>query len=67
MVLDKLASVGDGRKIRRLRDISQLVNTFEPEFEEIPTEELPAKSEEFRRRLADPLAESATRNRASIH
>src|SRR5437773_12296905 len=53
MVLDKLASVGDGRRVRRLRDISQLVNTFEPEFEEIPTEELPAKSEELRRRLAD--------------
>src|SRR5262249_54860669 len=34
-------------------DISQLVNTFEPEFEEIPTEELPAKTEELRRRVAD--------------
>jgi preprotein translocase subunit SecA len=53
MVLDKLVTVGDGRKIRRLRDISQLVNTFEPEFEEIPTEDFPAKSEELRRRLAD--------------
>src|SRR5437870_971041 len=52
MVLDKLASIGDGRRIRRLRELAGLVNTFEPEFEDIPTEELPGKTEELRRRLA---------------
>src|SRR3989441_4093310 len=52
MVLDKLASMGDGRRIRRLRELAGLVNTFEPEFEDIPTEELPAKTEELRRRRA---------------
>src|SRR6476469_2206137 len=53
MVLEKLVTVGDGKRNRRLRDLAQLVNTYEPEVEDIPTTDLPAKSEELRRRLAD--------------
>ncbi len=53
MVLDKILTAGDGSKVRRLRDLAKLVNTYEPEFEDVPTEEFPAKTEEFRRRIAD--------------
>jgi len=53
VVLDKFASMGDGKKVRRARELASLTSTFEPEFEEIPTEDMPRKSEEFRKRLAD--------------
>jgi preprotein translocase subunit SecA len=53
MVLEKLATVGDGKRNRRLRDLAQLVNTYEPEVEDLPTADLPAKTEELRRRIAD--------------
>jgi len=53
VVLDKFASMGDGRKIRRARELASLTNTFEPETEEIRTEDMPRKTEEFRQRLAD--------------
>jgi preprotein translocase subunit SecA len=51
MVLDKILTAGGGAGLRRLRDTAQLVNTYEPEFEDLRTEELPAKTEELRRRI----------------
>ena len=53
MVLDKLTTLGEGRKVRRLHDVAGLVNSWEPEFEELANEGLPGKTEEFRRRLRD--------------
>src|SRR5437870_2267801 len=52
-ILDKLGSIGEGRKLKRLEDYVGLVNSFEAEFEDIPTADLPGKTEELRRRVAD--------------
>ncbi|MGH2526607.1 MAG: preprotein translocase subunit SecA, partial [Actinomycetota bacterium] len=53
MVIQKIATLGEGRKLKRLEDVVALVNTFEPEVEELSEEQLREKSAEFRRRLAD--------------
>ncbi len=53
MVIQKIATLGEGRKIKRLEDVVALVNTFEPEVEDLSNEELRGKTQEFRRRLAD--------------
>ena len=49
--LEKLGSFGEGRKRKRLEEYVRLVNSFEPELEEVMTADLPAKTEELRRRL----------------
>jgi preprotein translocase subunit SecA len=53
LVIQKIATLGEGRKIKRLEDVVALVNTFEPEVEDLSNEELRGKTQEFRRRLAD--------------
>jgi preprotein translocase subunit SecA len=50
-VLDKLSSLGEGRKVKELASIAQLVNTYEPEIEELSDDELRAKTVEFREQL----------------
>jgi preprotein translocase subunit SecA len=51
MVIEKIGQLGEGRKKKQLAQIAQLVNTFEPEIEELSDEELAGKSSEFRERL----------------
>jgi preprotein translocase subunit SecA len=51
--LDKLGSLGEGGRRKRLEEYARLVNSFEPEFEALPDAELPDKTEELRRRLED--------------
>ncbi|MFB3739033.1 MAG: preprotein translocase subunit SecA, partial [Candidatus Velamenicoccus archaeovorus] len=51
--MEKLGELGEGRKRKRLEQIVGIVNTFEPEIEELSDEELRAKTAEFRQRLAD--------------
>ncbi len=51
MVLEKIGQLGEGRKLKRLEQLVRIVNTFEPEIEELSDEQLRAKTEEFRRRL----------------
>ncbi len=53
MVIQKIGSLGEGRKVKKLEGIVGLVNTFEPEIEELSDAELRARSDEFRARLAD--------------
>ena len=53
MVIQKIATLGEGRKLKRLEDVVALVNTFEPEVEELSDQQLREKTAEFRRRLAD--------------
>jgi preprotein translocase subunit SecA len=53
LVIQKIATLGEGRKLKRLEDVVGLVNTFEPEVEDLSNEELRAKTQEFRGRLAD--------------
>jgi preprotein translocase subunit SecA len=51
-VLDKLSNLGEGRKLKNLEALAQLVNTFEPEVEDLSDEELRAKTGEMRQRVA---------------
>ena len=51
MVLDKIANLGEGRKRKNLESISQLVLTYEPEYEDLSDAELLAKTAEFRQRV----------------
>jgi preprotein translocase subunit SecA len=53
LVLEKLGQIGEGRKLKRLQQLVGIVNTFEPEVEELTDQELRAKTDEFRRRFAD--------------
>ncbi|MGH2740383.1 MAG: preprotein translocase subunit SecA [Actinomycetota bacterium] len=53
MVLDKVARIGEGRKLKRLEDFVGLVNSFEPELEDLPDAEIGSKTEELKRRVAD--------------
>ena len=51
MVLDKIANLGEGRKRKNLESISQLVLTYEPEFEDLTDAQLLAKTTDFRQRV----------------
>jgi preprotein translocase subunit SecA len=53
VVLDKLGSFGEGRKLKQLQELAQLSTSFEPEIEELSDTEVGAKSAEFRERIAD--------------
>jgi preprotein translocase subunit SecA len=52
-VLDKIANLGEGRKVKNLDSIAQIVLTYEPEFEDLTDEEIRAKTLEFRERAAN--------------
>ncbi|MGZ8614407.1 MAG: preprotein translocase subunit SecA, partial [Actinomycetota bacterium] len=52
-VLDKLGNIGEGRKLKNLESIAQLVNTFEPEVEDLSDEELRAKTVELKERAGN--------------
>ena len=50
-IIDKLSNLGEGRKLKSLQELARLVNTFEPEVEDLSDEQLRAKTGEFRERL----------------
>ena len=50
MVIEKIGQIGEGRKVKKLEQIAGLVNTYEPEIEDLSDAELRAKSDEFRAR-----------------
>ena len=52
-VLDKISNMGEGRKLKNLTALAKLVNTFEPETEDLTDDELRAKTPEFKERLAN--------------
>ena len=47
-VLDKLGNIGEGRKLKNLEAIAKIVNTFEPEVEDLSDDELRANTAELR-------------------
>ncbi len=49
-VLDKISNLGEGRKLKHLESITRLVNTFEPEVEDLSDDELQAKTAELKQR-----------------
>ncbi|HEU5225374.1 MAG TPA: preprotein translocase subunit SecA, partial [Actinomycetota bacterium] len=51
MVIEKLGQIGEGRKKKQLGQTAGLVNTYEPELEDLSDPELEAKTTEFRERL----------------
>jgi preprotein translocase subunit SecA len=51
VVLEKIGQLGEGRRIKRLQNLVGIVNTFEPEVEDLTDGELRNKTPEFRRRL----------------
>jgi preprotein translocase subunit SecA len=51
VVIQKLGSIGEGRKVRRYDQLAQLVGTYEPEIEELSDDQLRGKTAEFRRRV----------------
>ncbi len=51
MGLEKIGQFGEGRKLKRLEQLVRIVNTFEPEIEDLTDEQLRGKTEEFRGRL----------------
>ena len=53
MVFDKFQEMGDNRKVKKLKNDVALINSFEPEMEELSDEQLRGKTEELKRRLAD--------------
>jgi preprotein translocase subunit SecA len=52
-VLNKVLRVGEGRRVKELHEVKDLVNLFEPEIEDLSDAELRAKTDEFRKRLED--------------
>jgi preprotein translocase subunit SecA len=71
-IIEKFSNVGEGRRRKEFEQIAQLVNTWEPETEELSDEELAQKTVEFRQRLENgeplddllPEAFAATREAA---
>ena len=53
MGFEKIGQFGEGRKVKKLEQIAGLVNTYEPEIEDLSDAELKAKSDEFRARARD--------------
>ena len=52
-MLSKLLRLGEGRMVKRLKRVADYVNTLSDEIEKLSDAELKAKTDEFRRRLAD--------------
>ncbi|HEX9299022.1 MAG TPA: preprotein translocase subunit SecA [Actinomycetota bacterium] len=52
-VLDKIANLGEGRKLKNLADLAKLVNTYEPEVEDLSDDELRANTIAFKERVAN--------------
>lgn len=51
--LSKLLRAGEGRTVKRLKKIAEDVLALEDDYRDLTDEELKAKTEEFKRRLAD--------------
>ena len=52
-MLSKLLRLGEGRMVKRLKRVAEYVNTLSDDVEKLSDAELKAKTDEFKRRLAD--------------
>ena len=52
-MLDKLLRLGEGRMVKRLKKVADYVNTLSDDVEKLSDAELRAKTDEFKKRLAD--------------
>src|SRR2546429_9635065 len=48
---EKVLRMGEGRRLKRLRDQADYIATLEPEFEKLSDEELRGKTAEFKQRV----------------
>jgi len=48
---EKFLRVGEGRRLKRLKNQAEYIGTLEPEFEALSDEELAGKTAEFRQRI----------------
>ncbi|MEP7060053.1 MAG: preprotein translocase subunit SecA [Actinomycetota bacterium] len=53
LVLDKIANLGEGRKLKNLQSMAKLAATYEPDMEDLTDQQLTAKTTEFRERVAN--------------
>jgi len=53
VLLDKILRAGEGRQVRNLEKIARIVNSHEAEITALTDEELRAKTEQFKTRLAE--------------
>jgi preprotein translocase subunit SecA len=55
--IDRFSNIGEGRRRKELEQLAKLVNTWEPEIEELSDEDLAHRTVEFRERLdnGEPL------------
>ncbi len=53
MVLNRLLRAGEGKMVKRLRNIAEHINTLEDDVKDLTDAELRAKTEEFRKRNGD--------------
>ena len=52
-MLDKLLRLGEGRMVKRLKRVADYVNTLSDDVEKLSDAELRAKTDEFKKRIAD--------------
>jgi preprotein translocase subunit SecA len=52
-IIDRFSNIGEGRRRKDLEQVAKLVNTWEPEVEELSDDDLARKTIEFRERLDD--------------
>ncbi|GAS93053.1 preprotein translocase subunit SecA [Mycolicibacterium canariasense] len=52
-MLEKLLRLGEGRMVKRLKKVADYVNTLSDDVEKLTDAELRAKTDEFRKRVAD--------------
>lgn len=52
-IIDKILRAGEGRTLKRLDKIASQVDSLEDDFQALSDEELQAKTDEFKQRLAD--------------
>jgi preprotein translocase subunit SecA len=50
---ERFLRVGEGRRLKRLRNQAEYIGTLEPEFENLSDDELKGKTAEFRQRVAN--------------
>ncbi|MCY7303807.1 MAG: hypothetical protein LH654_12405, partial [Thermoleophilia bacterium] len=54
---EKVLRIGEGRRVKRLKQQAAFIATLEPEFQALSDDELRAKTAEFRQRLENETLE----------
>jgi preprotein translocase subunit SecA len=52
-IIERFSNIGEGRRRKELEQLAKLVNTWEPELEDLSDDELAHKTVEFRERLGN--------------